>query len=108
MSYYVTITECNLHYTNSDSPRLNQGEYNYHWYNEGVQIYIEDCTIKWSDEFMNDLLHMIEQCIRGTIEVRGEEGELTLYQMTKEGVNEFFGHTTYSKEPDIIHWKEER
>jgi hypothetical protein len=103
MSHYVTITRCDLQYINSNSPRLNQKDYHYHWYNEDVHIYVEDRDIKWSDEFMNDLLHMIEEGIWGAIETRGEENELTLFELTEEGVEESFGHTTYSDEPDVIH-----
>jgi hypothetical protein len=104
MSYYVTILTCNLHYTNPNDHPLNPKDYHYPGYSEEKDVFPVDYTIKWSDNIINDFLKMIEESIGGTIEtIGGEEGERSMFELTKHGVYEYYGVTTYPKEPDILH-----
>lgn len=106
MSYYITITECNLEYTNLGDYSLDPEDFHYDWYSKGVDVQPEGWQLKWSDGLITDLLKMIEQGIQGTLETQGEEGGYTRYVLTRNSVKEYAGHITYPNDPDIIHWKE--
>ena len=109
MSYYVTILTCNLHYTNRNNYPLNPKAYHYPWYSEERDVLPVDYTIKWSESIINDFNRMIEEGIYGTIEIIvGEEGERSMFELTKHGVNEYHGQTTYPDEPDVIHTSKEQ
>ncbi|MEA1997733.1 MAG: hypothetical protein U9N61_00195 [Euryarchaeota archaeon] len=103
MGYYITITECNLEYTDPNHSPLNPADFFYAWYNEEEDVLPEDWYIKWTNNLINDFHHMIKQGIHGTIEIRGEEGEYTLFRLTKDVVNEYYALMSYSNDPDVVH-----
>ena len=108
MSYYITITECNLEYTNLDGQYLDPTDFFYAWYKEEKDVLPADQYIQWSNGLIKDFHRMIEQGIRGSIEIRDVEGEYTLFKLTKDAVDEYHRHTTYSTAPDVVHKRKEK
>ena len=103
MGYYITITEYNLKYTNPNHSSPNPKEFSAGWYSEEEDVLPEEWYIKWPNDLINDLHRMIEQGIQGSLETRDEEGEYTLFKLTKDDVSEYYGRTRYPTAPDVVH-----
>jgi len=106
MGYYMTISNHDLKYEKDISAEINKylenNKFYLLWNYGNGYMDLEETYFKWSNEFIKDLIVLKDTGVHGSITCYGEEGEYIRYELTDEGIKEYFGSVVFPEKPEKI------
>ncbi|MEA1997716.1 MAG: hypothetical protein U9N61_00110 [Euryarchaeota archaeon] len=108
MSYYMQFIDIYLPFNPKHKPAIGtKGFYLFWAFDDDCVVPQDNGGFNWSDEFISDLQRLATQGVTGDVTLLGEEGEYSKYVLKGDTIEEHDGKTTFSEEPDVIHYAEE-